>query len=183
MKYDNNSTIKTMCNVKTFFDHLTNERNLVWHPDEDFKSYVNGDTFHLDECLLYNRLMDECFKVCQKHSWSIYEIAIERQMIKMKELEANCKKIKEGKILKRGMWVDAEKYKPFDVDGYRIGDYVAYIICYDGDEFKYDVVTGWWDNYNGNCIPERFPNDKKYTIKKFCVLPTITNEVLGEEEE
>lgn len=182
MKYDNNSFINNMEGVKTFFSYLTNERNLLWNPDEDFKAFVDEKAINIDEALLYNRLMDECFRVCGRNKKDIYEVCIKIQSLKKEALEANCKKIAEKKVLKRGVWIDAEKYKPTDIDGYRIGDYVAYIICYDGDEFKYDAVTGWWDNYNGNCIPKRFPNDKKYTIKKFCVLPKITNEVLGEEE-
>lgn len=50
---------------------------------EDYVSCENGiNTFTLDECAIYNRLMDESFAVCEKEGVDIYEIGLEKlQMI------------------------------------------------------------------------------------------------------
>ena len=77
-KYTQDSQITTAEEVKYFFDHIVNELDINFHPDDDFKDYVSykahermmGDK----QAELYNRLMDEAFNVCGDE---VYEIGSE----------------------------------------------------------------------------------------------------------
>lgn len=81
MMYDINKHIKTIDDVKEFFHHLAYERNLNFHPDDDFVDYVcledNCATFSKDEVALYNRLMSEAFEICKTKDVDIYELGFE----------------------------------------------------------------------------------------------------------
>lgn len=81
MTYNTESHIRTVEDVKAFFHHLMDERKVNFHPDDMFEDYVSCEgginTFTLGECALYNRLMDESFKACEKDGMDIYEVAIE----------------------------------------------------------------------------------------------------------
>lgn len=70
MKYNNNSTIKSVEDVKAFFNYLANDRKVNFHPDNSFDEYINvstgKQTFSDEECQLFDRLMEECFDVCSK---------------------------------------------------------------------------------------------------------------------
>lgn len=78
MTYNNESHIKSVEDVKVFFHHLVDERKVNFHPDDMFEDYVSCEgginTFTLEECALYNRLMDESFKVCKDVGVDIYRI-------------------------------------------------------------------------------------------------------------
>lgn len=77
-KYTQDSHITTAEEVKSFFDHIVNELNINFHPDDDFKNYTNYKTHErtMDDkqAELYNRLMDEAFDVCGDE---VYEIGSE----------------------------------------------------------------------------------------------------------
>lgn len=81
MTYNSNSHIKSVRDVKTFFHHIVFERKVNFHPDDMFEDYVSSEgginTFTLDECAIYNRLMDESFAVCNNEDIDIYEIEFE----------------------------------------------------------------------------------------------------------
>ena len=81
MQYNKETRITSVDDVKAFFHHLVNERNLNFHPDDRFEDYVScGDgsnTFSQEECSVYNRLMDESFDVCEKNGVDIYAIGLE----------------------------------------------------------------------------------------------------------
>ena len=81
MQYNKETRITSVDDVKAFFHHLVNERNLNFHPDDSFEDYVSCDdgsnTFSLEECSVYNRLMDESFDVCEKNGVDIYAIGLE----------------------------------------------------------------------------------------------------------
>ena len=81
MKYNDDSIIATVDDVKEFFRHLVNDRMVNFHPDdrfEDYASCVDGSkTFTQKECAVYNHLMDECFEVCEKNGADIYVIGLE----------------------------------------------------------------------------------------------------------
>lgn len=72
--------IMTVKDVETFFHHIVLERKVNFHPDDVFEDYVSCEeginTFTLDECAIYNRLMDESFAVCKKDDVDIYEIGL-----------------------------------------------------------------------------------------------------------
>ena len=80
MTYTSDSHIMSVKDVKTFFHHIVSERKVNFHPDDMFEDYVSCEgginTFTLDECAIYNRLMDESFAVCKKDDVDIYEIGL-----------------------------------------------------------------------------------------------------------
>ena len=65
MIYGKENHILSTKDVETFFHHLVYERKVNFHPDDMFEDYVSCEgginTFTIDECAIYNRLMDECF--------------------------------------------------------------------------------------------------------------------------
>lgn len=73
--------IKTIADVRNFFEHLTQERKVSFHPDDDFESYINIDTneptFTAEECKRYNEAMQQCFDVCQAEGEDIYLIGMD----------------------------------------------------------------------------------------------------------
>lgn len=72
---------KTVQEVKEFFKYLVNERKLNFHPNDDFANYVSYDektpSFTKEEVDVYNRLMEESFKVCDATGVDIYEIGLQ----------------------------------------------------------------------------------------------------------
>lgn len=72
--------ISTVEDVEMFFDHIVKERKINFHPDNNFEDYVCIEThepsFTPDECKLYNRLMEDCFCICDQTNVDIYEIGI-----------------------------------------------------------------------------------------------------------
>jgi len=87
MTYNSNSHIKSVKDVETFFYHLVFERKVNFHPDDMFEDYVSCEgginTFSLDECTIYNRLMDESFTICQKGEVDIYEIGLKQLQLSL----------------------------------------------------------------------------------------------------
>ena len=84
MTYNSNSNIKTVKDVEAFFHHIVFERKVNFNPDDLFEDYVSCEsginTFTLEECAIYNRLMDESFNVCEKEGIDIYEIGMKELM-------------------------------------------------------------------------------------------------------
>lgn len=88
-KYTSDSHITTIEEVKTFFRHIVFDLDINFHPDDDFKDYVNSTTGERsmddEQAELYNRLMDEAFEVCSDEDL-VYDIGcnllIERLQIK-----------------------------------------------------------------------------------------------------
>lgn len=80
MTYNSDSHITSVADVETFFHHIVFERKVNFHPDDLFEDYVSCEgginTFTIEECAIYNRLMDECFNVCKKEEVDIYSIGL-----------------------------------------------------------------------------------------------------------
>lgn len=76
--YDIHSYISTIAEVENFAKFLFNEKHLAFHPDEDFAEYISNETheplFTENDVELYNRLMNECFVVCENANEDIYEV-------------------------------------------------------------------------------------------------------------
>lgn len=74
--------ITSVGDVENFFDYLLNERKVSFHPDEDFANYICLSTrepsFNDSEVLIFNRLMEESFDVCEKEGIDIYEIGLDK---------------------------------------------------------------------------------------------------------
>lgn len=70
--------IKTIDDVKTFFQQLLAE-DLNFHPDTHFEDYIHCETrqatYSKEEANTRNRLMDECFAVCENVREDIYELS------------------------------------------------------------------------------------------------------------
>ena len=81
MIYTLESHIQTLKDVEEFFHHIVFERKVNFHPDDMFEDYVSCEgginTFTLEECAVYNRMMDECFYICEKEKVDIYSVGIE----------------------------------------------------------------------------------------------------------
>ena len=81
MKYNDDSRIATVDDVKESFHHLVNDRMVIFHPDDRFEDYVSREdvskTFTHNECAVYNHLVDECFEMCKKNGADIYAIGLE----------------------------------------------------------------------------------------------------------
>ena len=82
MNYNNETHISTIKDVESFFDFLLQERNVSFHPDDDFADYVSIETgepiFNKDETSTFNRLMGEAFDVCELNGVDIYSIGCDR---------------------------------------------------------------------------------------------------------
>lgn len=79
MKYNSESQINTVDQVKEFFDYLAMERKVNFHPDDDFSDYINlstnEPTFNAEEVAIFNTLMDEAFEVCETNQTDIYQLS------------------------------------------------------------------------------------------------------------
>jgi len=72
--------IQTINDVKAFAKHLVQVEKLSFHPDDDFKDYINIETdepfYTEEEALFRNKLISDCFEVCNKEKVEIYEILL-----------------------------------------------------------------------------------------------------------
>ena len=92
MRMNEKTHITSVADVKAFFHHLVDERKLNFHPDDDFADYISLDdqtpTFTDDEVILYNRLMEESFDVCEAAGVDIYELGLQELETVLKPVEA-----------------------------------------------------------------------------------------------
>ena len=79
MKYNSESQINTIDQVKQFFDYLTTVRRVNFNPDDDFADYIDlsthEPTFDAEEVAILNILMEQSFEVCEANQTDIYELA------------------------------------------------------------------------------------------------------------
>jgi hypothetical protein len=72
--------ITTITDVKTFAAFLVKEEKLSFHPDDDFNDYVNFETklpfYNAKDAEVRNRLMGQCFKVCERNKLEIYDVML-----------------------------------------------------------------------------------------------------------
>ena len=63
-----------------------------FHPDDDFADYISLDdqtpTFSDEKAVVYNRLMDESFAVCEAAGVDIYELGLQELETVLKPIEA-----------------------------------------------------------------------------------------------
>lgn len=71
--------ITTMEEAGDFAVQILRE-GVSFHPDDDFNDYVffkeNRPCYTADDAALRNRLMDECFALCEKEGIEIYEFML-----------------------------------------------------------------------------------------------------------
>ena len=91
-KYTHNSHITTVEEVKDFFRHIVYDLGINFHPDDDFKEYVDyatGErTMDDNQAELYNRLMDEAFDACEDEEM-VYEIGYDLLKERLQIQETN----------------------------------------------------------------------------------------------
>src|SRR3954467_14025285 len=72
--------INTPEDINIFAKDLIDE-GLNFHPDEDFRNYVNletgEDTYTVEEAEIRNKLMARCFEVCDRENIDIYNVTME----------------------------------------------------------------------------------------------------------
>lgn len=68
--------IKTTKDVVAFAKQLIKE-GVNFHPDDEFKNYINLETneptYSTEEAEFRNKLMNQCFAVCEKNGVDIYD--------------------------------------------------------------------------------------------------------------
>lgn len=82
MQYNKDSHINNVDDVRKFFHYIVEERNVNFNPDDMFRDYMSADgsnAFTPEECEIYNRLVEEAFKICDKENVDIYEIPRRRK--------------------------------------------------------------------------------------------------------
>lgn len=80
MQYNKDSHINNVDDVRKSFHYIVNERNVNFNPDDMFEDYMSADgtnAFTPEECEIYNRLVEETFKICDKENVDIYEIVLD----------------------------------------------------------------------------------------------------------
>lgn len=72
--------IETLDDVKAFAKQTIAE-GVSFHPDDDFNDYVffkeNKPCYTKEEAEVRNRLMNQCFEVCEKEGVDIYSLMLE----------------------------------------------------------------------------------------------------------
>ena len=77
MQYNKDSHINNVDDVRKCFHYIVEERKVNFNPDDMFEDYMSVDgsnAFTPEECEIYNRLVEEAFKICDKENVDIYEI-------------------------------------------------------------------------------------------------------------
>ena len=76
--------ITTTKDVATFAKQII-EEGVSFHPDDDFNDYVffkeNKPCYSKEEAEGRNRLMEQCFEVCEKEAVDIYSLMLEVTLI------------------------------------------------------------------------------------------------------
>jgi hypothetical protein len=97
--------ILTLTDVETFARQLV-EEGVSIHPDEDFACYIEistgEDYYTKGEVDLRNRLMEQCFKVCEENGVDIYSTMMETFLIE-KGLDVY---IPLPSIVSQGEWIE-----------------------------------------------------------------------------
>lgn len=70
MKYNSNFHIESYKDVVFFAKHLAEKQKMSFHPYDDFSYYFKEK----DTIALYNMLNEECFLVCEKLNFDLYQI-------------------------------------------------------------------------------------------------------------
>ena len=85
MKNWTSNKISTVEDVNKFIKFIYEDLEVNFHPDDDFNDIVNYETgeksFNKKDADRLNKLVDDCFKVCEKNNLDIYEIALKHHPI------------------------------------------------------------------------------------------------------
>jgi hypothetical protein len=73
------TSINSISDVEQFAKHLVQVEKLSFHPDDDFKDYVtnsNQPFYTTQEAELRNKLMNDCFEVCEREKVDVYRVVL-----------------------------------------------------------------------------------------------------------
>ncbi len=80
MRYNALTKITTLEDVEQFVKYIYEELGVNFHPDDDFNDVVSIETgeksFSENEAEIYNKLVEDCFNVCENNKVDLYEIAL-----------------------------------------------------------------------------------------------------------
>ena len=80
MKIKRIPNIATVEDVEHFVKYIYNDLGVNFHPDDEFNDIINIETgeksFNSADAEMYNKLVDDCFDVCDKNDVDFYEIAL-----------------------------------------------------------------------------------------------------------
>lgn len=73
--------LHTLDDVKKWFKELYTKYSLAFHPDDDFKNYINGETkkrmFSPADAKVMNHKMHDAFIVCKLEGKNIYDVCMQ----------------------------------------------------------------------------------------------------------
>ncbi len=73
--------IRSIANVKDFFNYLIYIEDLNFHPDTVFNDYIcilsNKRSFNVQQASHYQKLLQKAFDICKKDEVCIYDICHE----------------------------------------------------------------------------------------------------------
>lgn len=80
MRYNALTKITTLEDVEQFVKYIYEELGVNFHPDDDFNDVVSIETgeksFSENEAEIFNKLVEDCFNVCENNKVDLYEIAL-----------------------------------------------------------------------------------------------------------
>jgi len=72
--------VNTVTDVRKFFEEITNDCSIAFHPDESFHNYVHLDTgnktFSKTEADRLDKIVDKCFIICTEKNKDIYDLCL-----------------------------------------------------------------------------------------------------------
>jgi hypothetical protein len=72
--------VNTVTDVRKFFEEITNDCSIAFHPDESFHNYVHLDTdektFSKTEADRLDKILDKCFIICTEKNKDIYDLCL-----------------------------------------------------------------------------------------------------------
>ncbi len=83
--FNPSSKLTELRDVINFFEYMTRDLKSVWHPDDDFTTYINLDnkeqSWSKTEGELLNKRMAEAFEVCNDNDTDIYQLGMETVLL------------------------------------------------------------------------------------------------------
>lgn len=85
MTFNPTKPLTDLGDVVSFFEFLHMELKAVWHPDDDFTTYVHLDnkepSWSKAEGEMLNTRMNEAFDICNRTDKDIYELGMETDIL------------------------------------------------------------------------------------------------------
>lgn len=146
MLYNETSHITSVAEVELFFKHLVEDRNVSFHPDDEFEA---GDGVSVEDAALWNRLMRESWSVCEKQNADIYDICLPLALGKVNEKLNEHKNVGDCFLFRNGNHMEFSRITDISNDGV----VVAEVISVNDDSFEMCEIE--YGKAVANVFPER----------------------------